>query len=87
MLMAGFFLGLAMTLYAQRQPHTFFKNIIKLSDAEIRTIDQGEIVTKVLDSADKYRLLVFEAVYVNAPIKKFAVVYRDVQKLQGEGST
>ena len=77
-------LALLTPVYAQREPHTFFKNVIKLTDAEIQTIDQGQIVTKVLDSADKYGLLVFGAVYVNAPIKKFADVYRDVHKLEKE---
>jgi hypothetical protein len=78
-------LAFSIPVYAQREPHPFFKNVIKLTDAEIQTIDQGQIVTKVLDSADnKYGLLVFGTVYVNAPIKKFADVYRDVNKLEKE---
>jgi hypothetical protein len=83
-LWVGMLLALSIPVYAEREPHTFFKNVIKLTDAEIQTIDQGEIVTKLLDSANKYGLLVFGAVYVNAPIKKFADVYRDVQKLEKE---
>ena len=71
-------------IWAQRQPHTFFKNQPKLSDSDIQKIDRGEIVTKVLDSSDQYGLLVFGAVYVKAPIEKFADVYRDVEKLQQE---
>jgi len=70
--------------YAQRQPQTFFKQQIHLSDAEIQKIDRGEVVTKVLESADKYGILVFGGVYVNAPIEKFAEVFRDVEKLQQE---
>ena len=77
-------LSVSMPVYAQRQPHTFLKNNIKLTDAEIQTIDQGQVVTKVLQSADKYGMLVFGAVYVNAPIQKFTEVFRDVGKLQGE---
>jgi hypothetical protein len=72
-------------VYGQRQPHTFFKEHVKLADSEISKIEQGQIVTKVLESGDpKYGMLVFGAVYVNAPIEKFAQVVRDVQKLQGE---
>jgi hypothetical protein len=77
-------LSVSIPVYAQRQPHIFLKNNIKLTDAEIQTIDQGQVVTKVLQSADKYGMLVFGAVYVNAPLQKFTDVYRDVQKLQGE---
>jgi hypothetical protein len=77
-------LAVAMPVYAQRQPHMFLKNNIKLTDAEIQKIGQGQVVTKVLESADKNGMLVFGAVYVNGSIQKFAEVYRDVQKLQGE---
>ena len=80
-------LAVAMPVYAQRQPHTFFKNNIKLTDPEIQKIGQGQVVTKVLESADKYGMLVFGAVYVNGSIQKFAEVYRDVQKLQGRRCT
>src|SRR2546430_5754328 len=51
---------------AQRQPETFFKNRIGLSDSDIQKMDQGQVVTKVLESGDKkYGILVFGGVYVN----------------------
>ena len=40
-------------VWAQRQPHTFFKDQVKLSDSEIQKIDRGQVVTKVLDSSDR----------------------------------
>jgi hypothetical protein len=66
----------------QPQPRTFFKEHAKLSDNEIQKIEQGQVVTKVLASTDKYGLLVFGAVFVNAPIEKFAASFRDVKKLK-----
>lgn len=70
---------------AQSQPQKFFKDQVKLPDSEISKIEQGQIVTKVLESGDpKYGMLVFGAVYINAPIEKFAEVCRDVKKLEGE---
>src|SRR6266853_727552 len=67
---------------AQRQPETFFKNRIGLSDGDIQKMDQGQVVTKVLESGDKkYGILVFGAVYVNTSIEKFAASYRDVKGL------
>src|SRR2546422_2088339 len=38
--------------------------------------------SKVLGSTDKYGMLVFGAVYINAPIEKFAASFRDVKKLK-----
>ncbi len=69
---------------AQRQPHTFFKEQIQLGDRDIEKMDRGEVVTKILDSPDKYGILVFGGVWVNAPVEKFAEVFRDVEKLQQE---
>ena len=67
---------------AQRQPETFFKNKIGLSDSDIQKMDQGQVVTKVLESGDKkYGILVFGGVYINTSIEKFAAAYRDVKGL------
>src|SRR5437016_13871398 len=45
-------------------------------------MDQGQVVTKVLESGDKkYGILVFGGVYVNTSIEKFAASYRDVKGL------
>ncbi len=75
-------LGLGCSLAcAQPQPSIFFKNRIGMSDSEIQHIEQGQVVTKDLDTGDKYGLLVFGAVYVNAPISMFAAAYRDVNNL------
>ncbi len=77
----GLGLGAAVTC-AQRQPETFFKNKIGLSDSDIQKTDQGQIVTKVLESGDKkYGILVFGGVYINTSIEKFAAAYRDVKGL------
>jgi len=69
---------------AQRQPHTLLKERVGLSDGEIQEIESGKVFTKVLESKDKYGMLVFGAVYVNAPVERFAGVFRDVEKLQQE---
>jgi hypothetical protein len=76
-------LGAAVAALGQApQPQTFFKTRIQLPDSEIQKISQGQVVTKVLESGDKkYGLLVFGAVYVNAPVEKFAPVIGDLNKL------
>ena len=72
----------ATTAFAQRQPETFFKNRVGLSDTDIQKMDQGQVVTKVLESGDKkYGILVFGGVYINTTVEHFAESYRDVKKL------
>jgi len=72
-------------VHGQTDPRTFFKDRIKLTDSEVETMEKGQVVTKVLASGDTtYGILVFGGVYVNAPIAKFAEVYRDVSKLEKE---
>jgi hypothetical protein len=72
----------ASTACAQRQPETFFKTQVGLSDRDIQKMDQGQVVTKVLESGDKkYGMLVFGGVYINSTVERFAESYRDVKSL------
>ncbi len=67
---------------SQRQPETFFKTEIGLTESDIQKMEQGHVVTRVLDSPDKkYGVLVFGGVYINASIEQFAASYRDVKTL------
>ncbi len=69
-------------LRGQPQPKTFFKDRIQLPDSDIQKIQQGQVVTKVLGSGDaKYGILVFGAVYINAPVQRFAAVVKDFPAL------
>jgi hypothetical protein len=83
-ILAGIFLlaSFAADLAAQPQPRTVFKQLIKLTDGEIDRISQGEVFTKVMESSDPLGLLVFGAVYINAPISSVAPAFRDVNKLK-----
>ncbi len=72
----------ARMLSGQPQPRTFFKDHVHLQDTDIERIEKGQVVTKVLESGDrKYGLLVFGAVYVNAPVGEFGKAVRDVKLL------
>lgn len=81
----GLVLGLcfgATVARSQRQPETFFKTKIGLSESDIQKMERGYVVTRVLDSPDKkYGVLVFGGVYINASIEQFAASYRDVKTL------
>jgi len=80
---AAVVLGLSpAVIRGQPQPRTFFKDHIKLQDTEIQKIEQGQVVTKVVESGDKkYGLLVFGAMYVDAPVARFAAAVKDIQGL------
>ena len=79
---SGLFLASCAIVFAQAQPKTIFKEKIHLTDSEIQQIDQGQIVTKTVEAGDpKFGLMVFGAVYVNAPIAKFGAVVKDINKL------
>ena len=68
----------------QSQLQTFFKERIELNDAQIRDISRGRVVTKALDAHDKYGVLAFGAVHIDATIAQYASVYRDVSRLEGQ---
>src|ERR1051326_1943302 len=69
-------------LRGQAQPKTFLKGRIHLPAAENQKNQQGQVVTKVLESGDaRYGILVFGAVYVNAPVDRFAAVVKDFPAL------
>ena len=71
-LAAGLSMGVVVAS-AQRQPETFFKTKVGLSDSEIQKIEHGHVVTKVLEyKKKKYGILVFGAVYINTSIEEFA---------------
>jgi hypothetical protein len=74
--------GFAGGAWGQPQPRTILKERGKFSDSEIDRMAQGQVVTKVLSSTDNYGMLVAGAVYINAPIDRFAPSFRDVKKLK-----
>ncbi|MEO7651917.1 MAG: hypothetical protein ABIZ80_15745 [Bryobacteraceae bacterium] len=83
LLSAALSLGLGCAaIWGQSQPRTFFKDHAGLTDADIQKIQQGQVITRVLSSTDKYGMLVFGAVYINAPMEKFASSFRDVKILK-----
>ena len=64
-----------------REPHTFFKKYAHLTDIEIRSIEQGRAVAKILHSDDPNEIYVFGAVYVNAEPAEYLKLAMDVNRL------
>ena len=62
--------------------HSFFKQNIGLSDAEIAQIDQGKAVAKVLDSPKPSQVFVFGAISIKAQPSAYVAMARDLNKLK-----
>ena len=80
-------LSLTAPAYSQAVPaqlQQFLKQRIGLDDESIRKMNEGTVVTKVMDTHDKYGLLVFGAVYINGTVEDYAKIYHDVKKLEQE---
>jgi hypothetical protein len=69
-----------------REPHTFLKTHIGLTSGEIRNMEQGQVITKILTTPVKNEVAVFGVVWVNATTDSFVEQYRDVESFeQGPG--
>ena len=69
-----------------REPHRYFRDIIGLSDAEIRQVEQGQVVVKVLETPLAHEVAIFGAVWVEATSDYFLEMYQDIENFEkGEG--
>ncbi|MGH9720384.1 MAG: hypothetical protein ACRD8O_09240 [Bryobacteraceae bacterium] len=75
-------LGFAFASGAPGQPRAILKERAQMSGVEIQKIAQGQVVTKILPSANNLGMLIVGAVYINSPIERFASSFRDVKKLK-----
>ncbi|TDI43061.1 MAG: hypothetical protein E2P02_12210 [Acidobacteria bacterium] len=69
-----------------REPHRYFKDVIGLSDAEIRQVEQGHVVAKVLETPLAHEVAIFGAVWVEATTDYFVEKYEDIESFEkGDG--
>ena len=67
---------------AGKEPYTFFKKSIKLTDKEIETMQQGTPITKILETPVKNEVAVFGAVWIDAPIEGFVEAQMDIESFE-----
>ena len=65
-----------------REPYTFFRQYIGLSDDQIEAIDHGKAMAKVLDSPTADKVFVFGAVYVEGTPESYLRLASDVAALR-----
>ena len=64
---------------------TYLKDAVRLTVEEQRQLTAGEPVTKLLDSDASKEVAVFGAVWINAPIRRYADAVRDIEKFERGG--
>ena len=65
-----------------REPHTFLSNHIGFTDAELRDMEQGRVITKILETGVKTEVAVFGVVWMNASIEDFVRWQRDIESFE-----
>jgi hypothetical protein len=86
LLLASLFVALPAggeTVERPRQPHTYFRETVGLDQGEIDIIDSDRALAKVIDTRDRAEVVIFGAVFVNAPIQTYIDMYRDIESLAG----
>ena len=61
---------------------TLFRDYVGLNDNEIRKIENGEAVSKILKTDNKPEVVVFGAVYVRAQLEDYVALFRDLSQLE-----
>ena len=64
---------------------TYLKDVVRLTSEEQRQLAAGEPVTKLLDSDESKEVAVFAAVWINAPIRRYADAVRDIENFEKGG--
>lgn len=63
----------------------YFKNAIRLTAEEQRQLAAGQPVTKLLDADESKEVAVFGAVWINAPIRRYADAVKDIETFERGG--
>ena len=74
--------GLSLALGQAAEPQTFFHNFVGLSDDQIRDIDAGKSVAKVLDTPTPDEVFIFGAVYINSTPERYLQMASDIDALR-----
>jgi len=74
--------GLSLVAGQAGEPQTFFHNFVGLSDDQIRDIDAGKSVAKVLDTPTPDEVFIFGAVYINSTPERYLQMASDIDALR-----
>jgi hypothetical protein len=63
-------------------PRPFLRKVIQLDDAQLAAVEKGEVVTKLLPSADKPEIAAFGVVKTSGTVDQLLALARDIQKFR-----
>jgi len=75
-------LGLSLAAGQAAVPQTFFRNSVGLSNDQIRDIDAGQAIAKVLDTPTPDEVFIFGAVYINSTPERYLQMASDIDALR-----
>ena len=64
---------------------SYFKNAVKLTAEEQQQLAAGQPVSKLLDADESKEVAVFGAIWINAPIRRYADGVRDIENFERGG--
>ena len=64
---------------------TYLRNVVRLTADEQKQLVAGQPVTKLLDGDETKEVVVFGAIWINAPIRRYADAVRDIEKFERGG--
>lgn len=67
----------------QREPHTNLVKYAGFSAEDLRSLEQGEVVTKVLDTHVDNEVAIMGAVWINANVEDFVARQKDIESFEG----
>jgi len=67
---------------AQREPHAGLKKYAGLTDAELRDMEQGKVIAKVLETHNENEVAVGGVVWIEAPVEEFVRRQKDIESFE-----
>ena len=64
---------------------SYFKKTVGLTEKEQQQLASGQPVTKLLDGDESKEVAVFGAIWINAPIRRYADAVRDIENFERGG--
>jgi hypothetical protein len=65
-----------------REPHNFLKNHVGFADPDLKNMERGRVVTKVLETGVQTEVAVFGVVWMNARIQDFVQWQNDIERFE-----
>jgi hypothetical protein len=75
-------LGVGSAAAAEAPPRPFLRDVIKLDDAQLAAVDRGEVITKLLPTAEKAEVAAFGVVKVAGTPDALLRLAKDIQRFR-----